>query len=81
MVLKRGSSDGYGVLYLQVVIPACMCYLAIVQVVCAIIHSCILYVFAAVCSPACQNGGVCTDDLVCECRAGWTGQHCSQGKG
>ena len=41
-VLKRGSSDGYGVLYLQVVFPACMYYLAIVQVVCAIIHSCIL---------------------------------------
>lgn len=37
------------------------------------------FVFAAVCSPECDNGGVCLRNGTCSCQTGWEGQHCEQG--
>ena len=35
---------------------------------------------AAVCAPACRNGGTCSSPNVCSCRSGWTGSICNQRK-
>ena len=34
----------------------------------------------AICSPSCQNGGVCTAPDTCSCTAGWTGSLCDEGE-
>ena len=30
----------------------------------------------AICNPECQNGGVCCQPNVCDCPAGYSGDHC-----
>lgn len=37
-------------------------------------------IIVAVCTSACMNGGICTSPEVCTCQAGWTGNHCQEGK-
>ena len=41
---------------------------------CLLLYYVLLY--AAVCAPACQNGGVCTSPGQCACGHGWTGSRC-----
>ena len=36
--------------------------------------------FAALCTPACQNGGRCVDVNKCTCVGGWQGARCQIGE-
>ena len=38
------------------------------------------YMYTAVCSPRCLNGGNCTAPGVCTCTTEWMGDTCEQGK-
>ena len=40
-------------------------------------HACTI---AAVCNGGCQNGGICEAPNRCDCRIGWTGTNCGEGK-
>ena len=35
--------------------------------------------YIAVCSPECDNGGVCLSSGICDCQPGWEGSDCRQG--
>jgi hypothetical protein len=34
-------------------------------------------IFAAVCTPSCENGGTCTSPNTCTCQNGWSGDSCT----
>lgn len=40
----------------------------------------ICFFIAAICSPACGNGGTCKSPGICSCRDGYTGNRCYGGK-
>ena len=38
------------------------------------------FVILAVCSPVCRNGGTCRSGNVCQCRSGYSGSRCQNGR-
>lgn len=45
-------------------------------------HLCylIIYIFAAICKQACENGGKCLSPGICFCPSGYYGHNCQNGK-
>lgn len=58
--------------------PLFMLYTALLPILC-LASFCVCGCFAALCTPACQNGGRCVDVNKCTCVGGWEGARCQIG--
>ena len=45
-----------------------------------IVYNYLFFFCLAVCTPSCENGGLCIVPNVCKCLKGWKGAYCEKGQ-